>query len=78
MSDFVTLSLDVMSGDRDPEASIDAALNLLELRDDVKIFLVGNKKIIEKQTLGKTRNRLQILHTDEIIQMSDPPVVVLR
>ena len=78
LSDFITLSLDVMSGDKDPEASINAALNLLELREDVKIFLVGNKEIIEKQTSGKIGNRLQILHADEVVQMSDPPVVVLR
>ena len=67
-----------MSGDKDPEASINAALNLLELREDVRIFLVGDKDIIEKQTLGKTGNRLQILHAKEIVEMSDPPVVVLR
>ena len=78
MSDFITLSLDVMSGEKDPEASINAALNLLELREDVRIFLVGDKDIIEKQTLDKIGNRLQILHAKEIIEMSDPPVVVLR
>jgi len=78
LSDFITLSLDVMSGDKDPEASINAALNLLELREDVRIFLVGDKDIIEKQTPGKTGNRLQILHAKEIVEMSDPPVVVLR
>ena len=78
MSDFITLSLDVMSGEKDPEASINAALNLLELREDIRIFLVGDKDIIEKQTLDKTGNRLQILHAKEIIEMSDPPVVVLR
>ena len=78
MSDFITLSLDVMSGEKDPEASINAALNLLELREDVRIILVGDKDIIEKQTLDKTGNRLQILHAKEIVEMSDPPVVVLR
>ena len=78
MSDFITLSLDVMSGEKDPEASINAALNLLELREDVRIYLVGDKDIIEKQTLGKTGNRLQILHAKEIVEMNDPPVVVLR
>jgi len=78
LSDFITLSLDVMSGEKDPEASINAALNLLELREDVRIFLVGDKDIIEKQTLDKTGNRLQILHAKEIVEMSDPPVVVLR
>jgi len=78
LSDFITLSLDVMSGEKDPEASINAALNLLELREDVRIYLVGDKDIIEKQTLGKTGNRLQILHAKEIVEMNDPPVVVLR
>ena len=78
MSDFITLSLDVMSGEKDPEASINAALNLLELREDIRIFLVGDKDIIEKQTSGKTGDRLQIVHAKEIVEMSDPPVVVLR
>ena len=78
MSDFITLSLDVMSGEKDPEASISAALNLLEIREDVRIFLVGNEDIIEKLTSGRTSDRLQILHAKDIVQMSDPPVVVLR
>ena len=78
MSDFITLSLDVMSGEKDPKASVNAALNLLELREDVRIFLVGNEDIIEKLTSGKTNDRLQILHAKDIVQMSDSPVVVLR
>ena len=78
MSDLITLSLDVMSGDKDPEASISAALNLLEIREDVRIILVGNEDIIEKLTSGQTSDRLQILHAKDIVQMSDPPVVVLR
>ena len=78
MSDLITLSLDVMSGDKDPEASISAALHLLEIREDVRIFLVGNEDIIEKLTSGRTSDRLQILHAKDIVQMSDPPVVVLR
>ena len=78
LNDFITLSLDVMSGEKDPEASIAAALNLLALREDVKIILVGNQEIIEKQTLGKKIDRLQILHAEEVVLMNDPPVVVLR
>ena len=67
-----------MSGEKDPEASITAALNLLALREDVKIILVGNQEIIEKQTLGRTIDRLQILHAEEVVLMNDSPVVVLR
>ena len=78
MSDLITLSLDVMSGEKDPEASISAALNLLEIREDVRIILVGNEDIIEKLTSEKTNDRLQILHAKDIVQMSDSPVVVLR
>ena len=78
MNDFITLSLDVMSGEKDPEASITAALNLLALREDVKIILVGNQEIIEKQTLGKAIDRLQILHAEEVVLMNDSPIVVLR
>ena len=78
MSDFITLSLDVMSGEKDPVASISAALNLLEIREDVRIILVGNEDIIEKLTSGKTSDRLQILHAKDIVQMSDSPLVVLR
>ena len=78
LNDFITLSLDVMSGEKDPEASITAALNLLTLREDVKIILVGNQESIEKQTLGKAIDRLQILHAEEVVLMNDSPIVVLR
>jgi len=78
LSDYITLSLDVMSGEKDPEASINAALNLLGSREDVRIFLVGDKDIINKHTSSKIGNRLQILHAKEIVQMNDPPATVLR
>jgi len=78
LNDFITLSLDVMSGEKDPEASIAAALNLVALREDVKIILVGNQEIIEKQTLGRITDRLQILHAEEVVLMNDSPIVVLR
>jgi len=78
LSDFITLSLDVMSGEKDPEASINAAVNLLELREDIRIYLVGDKDIIKQQTSGKIGDRLQIVHAKEIVEMNDPPVVVLR
>ena len=47
-------------------------------REDVRILLVVDKLIINNHISGKTGYRLQIIHTQEIVQMNDPPVIVLR
>ena len=78
MNSYLTLSLDVMSGENDPDASILGALKLLSSRKDIKLILVGNSEIIKNKITNADHNRIEIIHTDEIIVMDDSPLDALR
>ncbi len=78
MSSYLTLSLDVMSGENDPDASILGALELLSSRKDIKLILVGNSESIKNKITNADQNRIEIIHTDEVIEMDDSPIDALR
>ena len=78
MSNYLTLSLDVMSGENDPDASILGALDLLSSREDIKLILVGDSESIQNKITNADQNRIEIIHTDEIIEMDDSPLDALR
>ena len=67
-----------MSGENDPDASILGALDLLSSRKDIKLILVGNSEIIRNKITNADQNRIEIIHTDEIIEMDDSPLDALR
>ena len=72
------LALDVMSGERDPHASIDAAIQALENDDALKFYLVGDEKKILDQFPKELMQRIEIIHTDEVVSMDESPVDALR
>ena len=78
MNSYLTLSLDVMSGENDPDASILGALDLLSSREDIKLILVGDSESIKNKITNADQNRIEIIHTDEIIEMDDSPLDALR
>ncbi|MBC8225868.1 MAG: phosphate acyltransferase PlsX [Gammaproteobacteria bacterium] len=67
-----------MSGENDPDASILGALELLSSRKDIKLILVGNSESIKNKITNADQNRIEIIHTDEVIEMDDSPIDALR
>ena len=78
MSIQYKLALDVMSGERDPLASIGAAIEALKNDDALKVFLVGDESIIAKHFPKELMHRAEIIHTDEVVSMDESPVDALR
>ena len=72
------LALDVMSGERDPHASIDAAIQALDNDDALKFYLVGDEKKILDHFPRELMQRIEIIHTDEVVSMDESPVDALR
>ena len=67
-----------MSGERDPLASIGAAIEALKNDDALKVFLVGNESIIAEHFPEELMHRAEIIHTDEVVSMDESPVDALR
>ena len=72
------LALDVMSGERDPHASIDAAIQALKNDDALKFYLVGDERKILDHFPKELMQRVEIIHTDEVVSMDESPVDALR
>ena len=78
MSIQYKLALDVMSGERDPLASIDAAVEALHNDDALGVFLVGDENIISEYFPNDLMQRAEIIHTDQVVSMDESPVDALR
>lgn len=72
------LALDVMSGERDPHASIEAAIQALKNDDALEFYLVGNEEKILGLFPEDLMQRVDIIHTDEVVSMDESPVDALR
>jgi len=67
-----------MSGERDPHASIDAAIQALKNDDALKFYLVGDEKKILDHFPKELMQRVEIIHTNEVVSMDESPVDALR
>ncbi|WP_020004648.1 phosphate acyltransferase PlsX [Brachyspira innocens] len=71
----MNLAIDVASGEKPLEELVLGAVNALAENNDINLILVGNEKSITK-VLSKAKydhKRVDIRHTDEIIDMNESP-----
>ena len=80
MQTVTKIALDAMGGDNAPMAPVKGAVNAVNTRDDIKIFLVGQKEVISKELNKYTYNEklIEIVDAPEVIEMAEPPVIAIR
>lgn len=81
MTQKVTIALDVMGGDRGPDAVVPAALATLERDDSVRLVLVGLPSVldeVERSADGRFGSRLAFKAASEVVGMDEPPADALR
>ena len=80
MSEMTKVALDAMGGDNAPGEIVKGAVDALNSRDDIYIFLVGVldqiKQELEKYTYPE--NRLEIVAASEVIDPNEHPVNAIR
>ena len=75
------IALDAMGGDYAPKNTIEgAALALKALPEIGKLVLVGNTSAVEAelQRVGCQDSRIEILHTTEVVDMSESAARAVR
>ncbi len=80
MQEITTVVLDAMGGDNAPGEMIKGAVDAVNMRDDIKVILVGQEDVI-KEELGKYQypeDKLDIVHAEEVIETAEPPVMAIR
>ncbi|HJB27496.1 MAG TPA: phosphate acyltransferase PlsX [Candidatus Blautia faecavium] len=81
MAESVKVVVDAMGGDYAPVEPVKGAVQAVKERQDIQVILTGDKTAIEKE-LGKyqdiPKDRIQIVHTSEVIETAEPPVMAIR
>ncbi|NKE05309.1 phosphate acyltransferase PlsX [Mesobacillus selenatarsenatis] len=70
------LAVDAMGGDNAPREIVLGAMKAIEKYDDIHIVLVGDEKKIREHLTKE--ERIEILHTEEVILGTDEPVRAVR
>lgn len=80
MKEMTRVALDAMGGDNAPGATCEGAVLAVSERDDLFVYLVGQKEKIQKE-LSKydyPKDRIEIVPASEEIGMAEPPVAAIR
>ena len=76
------IALDAMGSDRAPAVEVEGAVGaLLDRSGDVRVVLVGNREKIEAELArfpDAPRDRLEIVHASEVIEMGEAPATAIR
>ena len=75
------IAIDVMGGDHGPEVTVRAAARFLSRHPSATVLLVGDQATIEQQLDeqgGIDRERIEIVHADQVVAMDESPAIALR
>jgi phosphate acyltransferase len=75
------IALDAMGSDRAPAVEVEGAVGALLARPDLRILLVGDSEAIEAELAHfpqTPRERVQVVHTTEVIRMEESPAQAVR
>ena len=80
MSDIIKVVVDAMGGDNAPQAPIKGAIDAVNENDKIHVVLVGRTDDINTE-LAKykyDKERVTIVHADDVIGFDEPPVMAIR
>lgn len=80
MQTITKIALDAMGGDNAPAEVVKGAVDAVKARDDIKVFLVGQKDSVQAE-LGKytyPSEQIELIDAPEVIEMAEPPVIAIR
>ncbi|MFZ3587957.1 phosphate acyltransferase PlsX [Bacillus sp. DJP31] len=70
------IAIDAMGGDHAPNEIVKGVLQAVHTYTDISVLLIGNEKLI--QPLLTSNERIEIIHTEEVIEATDDPVRSVR
>jgi glycerol-3-phosphate acyltransferase PlsX len=76
-----TIALDAMGGDHGPSVVVPAALKQLDREPELRIILVGDREVLERELKSCGRlgdDRLRVHHASQKVEMDEPPAQALR
>lgn len=80
MAEMVNVAVDAMGGDNAPAEIVKGAVQAVNEDKRVKVFLVGREPVVreELKQYEYDASQIEIVHAEEVIEMSEPPVMAIR
>lgn len=77
---MVYVALDAMGGDNAPSEIIKGAIEAIQEDKRIKVYMVGqeSKILAELKKYEYNETQVEIVHAEEVIEMSEPPVMAIR
>ncbi len=80
MGEIVNIAVDAMGGDNAPMEIVKGVVEALQEFKNVKIFLLGREDAVNAE-LAKydyDKEKIEVIHTEDVIEMAEPPVNAIR
>lgn len=80
MQELVKVAVDAMGGDHAPLEIVKGAVEAVNKKENVKVFLVGREEAVkaELQKYQCDSSRVEVVNATEVIEMAEPPVQAIR
>tara|TARA_A100001011_G_C14313075_1_gene846595 strand:+ start:2868 stop:3818 length:951 start_codon:yes stop_codon:yes gene_type:complete len=78
---MIQIALDIMGGDNAPYSNINGAIKFLNSNSDVKLYLVGEKSLIESElskNVNFTSKNYEIIPSTEVVHPDDKPSKIVK
>ncbi len=80
MSETVRVVVDAMGGDNAPEEIVKGAAQAVSHHDNIHVILTGIRETVERELAKYScpADRIEIVHTSQVIETAEPPVAAIR
>ena len=80
MAELVNVAVDAMGGDNAPGEVVKGSVEAVNADKRIKVFLVGQEPAVRKELekYSFDPERLEVVHTSEVIETGEPPVMAIR
>ena len=80
MAELVNVAVDAMGGDNAPGEVVKGAVEAVNADKRIKVFLIGQEPAVRKELekYSFDPERLEVIHTSEVIETGEPPVMAIR
>lgn len=77
---MIRVAVDAMGGDYAPVEMVKGAVDAVAKTDQIEIALVGKEDVVrrELEKYSYPKDRIQVVHTSEVIETEEPPVNAIR
>ena len=80
MSELIKVAVDAMGGDNAPLEIVKGAVEAVQEKKEVKVYLVGQEEVVRAELAKYTydKERIEVVNATEIIETAEPPVMAIR